>query len=795
MSSLFRRHAVATAACTVLVLAPASAAPALAVETVAADETTISLLSFNDFHGALSSDFSGTQFADTVEDYRTAFEAQHGEGSVLLTSAGDLIGGSASVSNVQQDAPTIDVMNALGLSALAAGNHEFDRGLDDLQDRVIPRAEFPVLAANFVDPDTLEPILASHAIFDVNGVSVAVIGAVPNELYATTTGAGLQGNTVLDMVEAVNGVAAELEASGAADVIVASYHEGAAGAGDLAAELGKREVFRSMVEDTHPAVDVIFNGHTHQLYQYETAGDGVARPVLQAGASGSNLAAVELTVDAAGEVTAVASRLLDRSTQDPAEAAAESAVTAEVYAIEQEAVAVFEDMQSQVVADLDGSLTTDYQKRLDEGGTWRAGGTRSAETTLGNWVADATKQTALNADPEVDLGVVNPGGLRSEILVDAFTGGGTFSPKPADLIGKLTLGELLDVAPFGNSISYFDIPGSSIELALEQNWRDDVRTFTLGWSENLTWTYDESRPQGEKVTGVWIDGEPLEQDAMYTVATQSFLADDTWVALGDPTAAPDGYTAFATGREDFVDLGVLDTQAISDYARLQASAEGAVGPDFAKKGVPVSGAPETVAAGEEIVLTLGDLVIDSDDAPAAAEVAVAFEAADGTVTELGAVTVPAGSEEVTLSGIAAPAEAGAGELRMTVRYADGTETIVRHALEVTASEAPVEPTEPTDPSVPADPSEPADPTDPTVPADPSEPADPADPSDPTEPAAPVEGDDDGDDRDEEHTVPSTVETGDASAWWLAGFGALLGAALLRGRKALGLTASSAPAGR
>lgn len=54
MSSLFRRHAVATAACTVLVLAPASAAPALAVETVAADETTISLLSFNDFHGALS---------------------------------------------------------------------------------------------------------------------------------------------------------------------------------------------------------------------------------------------------------------------------------------------------------------------------------------------------------------------------------------------------------------------------------------------------------------------------------------------------------------------------------------------------------------------------------------------------------------------------------------------------------------------------------------------------------------------------------------------------------------------
>ena len=91
MPSLFRRRAVTTAACTVLVLAPASAAPALAVETAAADETTISILSFNDFHGALSADYIGTQFADTVEDYRTAFEAEHGAGSTLLTSAGDLI--------------------------------------------------------------------------------------------------------------------------------------------------------------------------------------------------------------------------------------------------------------------------------------------------------------------------------------------------------------------------------------------------------------------------------------------------------------------------------------------------------------------------------------------------------------------------------------------------------------------------------------------------------------------------------------------------------------------------------
>ncbi|NEK47423.1 bifunctional metallophosphatase/5'-nucleotidase, partial [Rhizobium leguminosarum] len=153
-----------------------------------------------------------------VEDYRTAFEAEHGAGSTLLTSAGDLIGGSKSVSNVQQDNPTIDVMNALGLDALTAGNHEFDKGLDDLQGRVESRAQFPVLSANLVDPTSKEPVLTSHAVFDVDGVRVAVIGASPNELYATTTGAGLKGNEVLDEVAAVNAVADELEAQDAADV-------------------------------------------------------------------------------------------------------------------------------------------------------------------------------------------------------------------------------------------------------------------------------------------------------------------------------------------------------------------------------------------------------------------------------------------------------------------------------------------------------------------------------------------------------------------------------------------------
>lgn len=788
MSYFFRRRAVATAACATLVLAPASAVPALAVET-SEDSKTISILSFNDFHGALSPDFSGTQFADTVEDYRRAFEAQHGADSTLLTSAGDLIGASASVSNVQQDLPTIDVMNALGLDVLTAGNHEFDKGLDDLTGRVAERAKFPVIAANFVDPRTKEPVLTSHKVFDVNGVRVAVIGAVPNDLYSTTTAAGLKGMEVTALVEAVNGVADRLAANGEADVIVASYHDGASGSGELADEMARNGTFRGMVEETSANVDMVFNGHSHQLYSYATDVDGVRRPVMQAGSSGSHLAAVELTYDPATDaVSGVSQQLIERSTQDPAEAAAESPVTAEVYAIEQDAVAVFEEKQSTVVADLDGSLTTDYADVLASGGTWRAGGSRTAETTLGNWVADGLKAAVANAGPEVDLGVTNPGGLRSEIIEDMFTNSGDFGPKPSDLVGKLTLGELLDVAPFGNTLVYFDIPGSSIRKALEENWRDGEKKFNLGWSENLTWTYDESRPQGEKVTGVWIDGVAVSDDEMYTVATLSFLADDSWVALGDPSKAPDGYTAFAEGRQNFHNIGLVDAAALQDYAEAQAAAEGAVRPDYAKKGVSVTDAPATVAAGEEISLTLGDLMIDSDGAPAVSSVAVAFQPAGGEAVELG--TVAAGGEEtVTLSGITAPETTGAGELVMTVTYADGTLTVVRHALEVTAAEGeePGEPGTPADPEVPADPTDPEHPEHPGHgPADPHNPEHPVHPEHPGQGHGPVKGDDHpgkghGVDKGE-HKVPSKVETGDEAVWSLAGLGALGAAALLMVRR-------------
>ena len=168
---------------------------------------------------------------------------------------------------------------------------------------------------------------------------------------------------------------------------------------------------------------------------------------------------------------------------------------------------------------------------------------------------------------------------------------------------------------------------------LEENWQNDRRTFTLGWSEDLTWTYDDSRAQGDHVTGIWIDGEPVEMDQMYTIATLSFLADTAYLETG--SSAPDGYAGFAEGRENFVDLGIMDNQAFQEYVEAQTAAEGSIKPDFSKLGVEVLKHTPLATLGENLTLSLGNLEMDSDGAGDAVRVDVAFEAADGTASELG----------------------------------------------------------------------------------------------------------------------------------------------------------------
>ncbi|OJX96153.1 MAG: hypothetical protein BGO96_07745 [Micrococcales bacterium 73-15] len=630
----------------------------------------LSFLNINDFHGRIGpvGDGATVQFAGTVEEQRKDIEDAGGE--ALFLSAGDNIGASLFTSSVAQDQPTIDVLNALGLASSAVGNHEFDQGIDDLIDRVIDggdNARWSYLGANVYDADG-NTVLPEYSLHTVNGLTVAVIGAITEETPALVTPAGIEGLTFGDPVEAVNRVVGELATSHPeVDVIVAEYHEGAgAGTPDgatLEQEVDAGGAFADIVTGTDAAVDVIFTGHTHKQYAWDAPVPGVAgktRPILQTGSYGEYLGRVDLTYDtSSGEVVDYTATNVKRTTT--AEAALVSAFprVAEVKGIVDAAIAHAAEIGNQPIGEVSADITTAFAGGSYVDGTYVGSGPlpatgrddRAKESTLGGLVADSLVATL--SDERLGgatIGVVNPGGLRAELF------------RGED--GVITYAEANAVLPFVNNLWTTTLTGDQFKTMLEQQWQRDAAGnvpsrpyLQLGLSSNVSYTYDDSRAEGDRITSITIDGAPYDPAASYRIGTFSFLA-----------TGGDNFRIFTQGT-DTKDSGLVDRDAWIDYLKAHKP----VSPSFARRATQVP-ALEDAAAGDRVAFTVGGLDLTSLGSPQNTEVTVTLG-----FDVLGTFPVANGSASVDVE---IPATAAGGDRQLVVTAApSGTEIRVPIAIE------------------------------------------------------------------------------------------------------------------
>jgi 2',3'-cyclic-nucleotide 2'-phosphodiesterase (5'-nucleotidase family) len=649
-----RRLWRAVASATALGLAGTALSVVAAPAAHAADPVELQLLNLNDFHGRIDADT--TKFATTVEGLRAA------EPNTLLLSAGDNVGATVFASSTQQDNPTIDVLNALGLKSSAVGNHEFDKGAADLTGRIEARADWRYLGANVYRTGTATPALPEYDTFEVGGVTVGVIGVVTQETATAVTPAGIADLEFGDPVEAVNRVAGRLTdgvpGNGEADVVVAEYHEGA-GQGEadstLAGEVAKGGAFASIVEDTSAAVDVIFTAHTHATYAWDAPvpdGEGATRPIVQTGSYGAHVGRVTLTYDP--DTDTVTSY---DATNVPRVAEANTALpaVAKVKGIVDAALAHAAQVGNQPIGRQVGDITTAYTGGTYTNGRY-TGGTRddrSGESTLGNLVAETLLAGPAAGDP--DFGVTNPGGLRAELLAAGDT---AQNPLNADRV--VTYAEAAAVLPFGNTVALVEMTGAQIDELFEQQWREDAEEpyLQLGVSNNLRVTADPSRPAGDRITSIRLDGTLLQPATSYTVSTLSFLA-----------GGADGFTAFRQG--EVTDTGILDIEMFADHLRKAET----VRPDYARQQVEVSGTlPATVGAGDEVDVDLADLDLTSQGSPANTRVK-AFAVSGASYRELGTFPVTNGAASVDLT---VPADL-AGEQGLAL-IAEPSRTLVGAAL-------------------------------------------------------------------------------------------------------------------
>jgi 5'-nucleotidase len=513
VSTLGRAVAVAAAAVSLVGLA---ATPALAKPAATVD---VRVIAFNDFHGNLEppSGSSGRVILpdnSTVDAGGAANMAAHIKRlqtkNSFVVSAGDNIGASPLASALFHDEPTIEFLNAVGLKASVVGNHEFDEGFKELQ-RIqrggchpvdgcqfhdpYKGAKFPFLGANVYTDRGLPALLPVSVEFS-GGIPIGIIGVTLKDLPSVVTPEAIKGLKFGDEVQAINRTANLLDLIGIKTQIVV-MHQGdnteGGGPDDCRTIAGPA---REIVTKASPKVDAFFTGHSHTQYNCvfnDPAGN--PRTVTQSLSFGRLLTVADLKID--------------RRTRDVirTESKAHNEIVTRTITPDPTVAALVDEAKTKsapIANRAVGSITADIVRAQNPAG----------ESPLGNVTADA--QLAGSQSSNAVIAMTNPGGIRADLTFPSSNAG--------EGNGVVTYGEAFTVQPFGNVMQTITLTGTQLKNVLEQQWLVNGPTRMLQVSSSLNYTWTASAPIGSRVSGITVNGTPVDPNAGYRVAINNFLS-------------------------------------------------------------------------------------------------------------------------------------------------------------------------------------------------------------------------------------------------------------------------------
>ena len=508
-----------------------------------APETTdaITILYTNDVHTYIDGDLNYASIAAMKQEYAKT-------GSVLLLDAGDHIQGTA-YGALDKGANIIKLMNAAGYDLATLGNHEFDYGMEGAMN-AIKWAEFPYVSCNFyheTDGVRGANVLDSYKIFEAGGKKIAVIGVTTPESFTKSTPAyfmdeaqskyiyGIAGGTdgsvlYADVQKAIDAAKAE-----GVDYVIALGHLG----DDPASDPWNSE---DVIANT-TGLDAFIDGHSHSTVPMKEVKDKNGDTVIltQTGSYFKAIGVMTITADG-----------IKSELKTEFEGADES-----VKAIQDAWVAEVDTKLGEVIG------TTDCKLDNFEGETRLV---RKMETNTGDFAADALYYLFDNMGLDVDVAVMNGGGVRSGAIT-----------------GELSYKTCKTIHTFGNVACLQTVTGQQLLDALEWGAKDAA---TDGSKEcggflqvsGLKYTINTEIPstvqKDEK--GVWIGGptgeyrvskvmvlnkesgeyEPLNLEAKYNLAGYNY----TLRNLGD------GFAMFS-GAVNVLDYVMEDYMVLANYIK------------------------------------------------------------------------------------------------------------------------------------------------------------------------------------------------------------------------------------
>lgn len=440
--------------------------------------------------------------------------------NVLVLSAGDINTGRPE-SNFFKAEPDFIGHNYIGYDAMAMGNHEFDPSPEDMQ-KQIAQSDFPWLCANVVDEngdyiDNVEP----YVIKDFGDYKVAILGLMTKETAKSGNPAHIKGYEFKDEVETANELVPELKKK--ADIVIALVHMGLyddvnEGSKRLAAQV--------------PGLAALIDGHTHTKLEepvwVKNQESAKEVPILQAGQWGLHMGKIELSF-MNGEVTDLEYELVPINVKYREKLDDGS----EVYKFvgselkKDEALAAklqpYVDKVDAVLNEVIGSAEEPFMNT----------NSREQETAIGDMVADSMLWYANKMNLGADFAFQNGGGIRTDI--------------PA---GEIRKGTIYEVLPFDNSVMTVTMKGSDV-IALFERTPEAVGHGAMPQvSEGVSFTIDTA---SGTVSDLRINGEPVDPDKEYTIATNSYLA-----------AGGDGYDMFNNKVSEY-DTSLMQRDAFIEY--------------------------------------------------------------------------------------------------------------------------------------------------------------------------------------------------------------------------------------
>jgi len=466
-----------------------------------AEVVYLNILHTNDIHGGIAPveasfmnpDFppgmgGGAWIAAYVDQVRESC-LLNGE-YCLLVDCGDIWQGTP-VGNYNSGDFMIEWMNSMGYDMMTLGNHDFDRGVENAI-RLSGMADFPVVCANVVtDQGEIPSPLQSWIIREYGGISIAFIGMVTSDTYGLVDPELLEGYAIDPELEAVRAALDEVHAQGADLVVLLShlgqppdperYTERVYEAWESGEEYTKDFAYNTAeLTCLVDGIDLIVSGHTHVGLREPWVNPLNHTIVVQGYANGTGIGHIRLALDTeTGSITGYdlpdgeeyISLLHDRFWP---------------VADQDELISGFRAVAEAGMDEPIGEAVSE----IPRGG---------AEHPMGRLLSDAICSVT-----GADVGLLNRGGIRAAI------------PR-----GPITPRTIYTSIPFEEELYTIEVTGSELLEILETGMQGRRRDMEIS---GFTCRRNQSMPDGSKIVEPMVNGEPLDPERVYTLATTGYLA-------------------------------------------------------------------------------------------------------------------------------------------------------------------------------------------------------------------------------------------------------------------------------